>query len=967
MAGAFAPNFDPQIAQEQPVGAVEDRTGEILVKGITNLFSRTGGSGGSSSTSDDYQSTLNANFLRGIDEVVSMRDEGREAEARMLLNKLETNFKGAGGQLSGDMKQMVERRAGVTFEDMLSDPMQDARNAAKAHPAYQGLFMAAARSGLSEDQAVSRAIREVQGLMIDEAELSRAEQEDTNWWKTRGRPAAERQIEFVASQTAHVLAQAVLEGDGLNSEMTTQLLAALGTERGQMMRNLPQYLSQEDKDDFIKLYDDLVAQATALDKIAASDTTLQVLRNTLKTAVGEGQDMGEAVRNLLAGIEEGSIQLDIITGGSLQNAGRMLEAMFEATHSANKVHIDPDFMRDLASEEFGIGTTKGIGGTSLPPRIREEFDKYQPPNLDSALTDSEAMMKLSRAVTLQEVSTRDGAISFGNGVFAMSAALDHINTNDAMIDPARLQALFGNPEEFAAKMEALAEHHPQIYAQVSDGLSGVLVGMLKTIDTVYSTASSEMGVEWSEERGEFILPNMMESFYTPSGPQSRPASATGNPGMENLENARRLKPIIERFAAASSLPIQLETTNAPELVEGTDRPVTRESVFTDAIDAFESTDAPDKYDTLFGFSNRDGRPFEDIRITEMTVQELIEFSAPGGEYAQYARGELGYVATPMGRYQFVGDTLKDIVNRMGLPPNTVFTRKTQDAMFAWYMADSLKGVKTTDAKVERLRGRWEGFKKMSRRQLAGIIEKYEGFGDSESYYPVDVRSASPAGDDIVVTTLDPTPGEITPTPQPVFTAPEQPAQLTEDSSLEGSKIDGEVSRIRPTGLERTLKDQPSVEGNEDVAAFVSALTGPDRAWAETQGVGMDAPIFKDQASLERAIADGTLQTGDKVLVADGKELVAVEIDANQGRGPKRVSKSDLSDAQRRSIQSQLSAMGVAKADWDVPVFDDVDQAMDAILEGTVQMGDVIVIGGYVRVIEDQSDKIEALGVKSGGN
>lgn len=85
---------------------------------------------------------------------------------------------------------------------------------------------------------------------------------------------------------------------------------------------------------------------------------------------------------------------------------------------------------------------------------------------------------------------------------------------------------------------------------------------------------------------------------------------------------------------------------------------------------------------------------------------------------------------------------------------------------------------------------------------------------------------------------------------------------------------GENQRQDRTGGEDT---RPQGAVGADVVALVSTLPGADKEWAETQGVGMDAPIYKDQVSLERAIADGTLRSGDKVLVQIDGELVAIEV------------------------------------------------------------------------------------------
>jgi len=58
------------------------------------------------------------------------------------------------------------------------------------------------------------------------------------------------------------------------------------------------------------------------------------------------------------------------------------------------------------------------------------------------------------------------------------------------------------------------------------------------------------------------------------------------------------------------------------------------------------------YDTLFGHSqDKFG-----VKPSEMTLGQLYAFSDPSGEYGQWVKGQVGRVATPMGRYQFVGTT-----------------------------------------------------------------------------------------------------------------------------------------------------------------------------------------------------------------------------------------------------------------------------------------------------------------------
>jgi hypothetical protein len=137
------------------------------------------------------------------------------------------------------------------------------------------------------------------------------------------------------------------------------------------------------------------------------------------------------------------------------------------------------------------------------------------------------------------------------------------------------------------------------------------------------------------------------------------------------------------------------------------------------------------YDTLFGHSQREGRAFSNVRVSEMTLGELAKFSSPSGEYGQWVKGELGRigqrarVATPMGRYQFVGSTLREVASKMGLSDDTVFTPEVQDQMFEFYLKQNLAESNTEEGKVAALRGAWEGFKNVPTEELVGLIRRYE--------------------------------------------------------------------------------------------------------------------------------------------------------------------------------------------------------------------------------------------------
>ena len=129
------------------------------------------------------------------------------------------------------------------------------------------------------------------------------------------------------------------------------------------------------------------------------------------------------------------------------------------------------------------------------------------------------------------------------------------------------------------------------------------------------------------------------------------------------------------------------------------------------------------YDTLFGNAQQQGKEFAGVDVSNMTVGQAIDFAK--GQYADWSKKKLGYVATPMGRYQIVGSTLADAAKNLKLAPDTPFNAQTQDQIFHYLVGRALKGKKTEEAKREALRNTWAGFKNVSNAELDSAIQQYE--------------------------------------------------------------------------------------------------------------------------------------------------------------------------------------------------------------------------------------------------
>ena len=147
------------------------------------------------------------------------------------------------------------------------------------------------------------------------------------------------------------------------------------------------------------------------------------------------------------------------------------------------------------------------------------------------------------------------------------------------------------------------------------------------------------------------------------------------------------------------------------------------NALTDLVDRSEGGGA---YNTLYGNAQRGNSPVAGTDVSQMTLGDLYQFSSRDGAYGRHQVEKLGYLATPMGRHQIVGQTLRATAQEMGLPENTVFTPEVQDAMFDHIASRAISGPQTMEGKMKALRGQWEGFKNVSNTELSAAITAYEG-------------------------------------------------------------------------------------------------------------------------------------------------------------------------------------------------------------------------------------------------
>lgn len=161
----------------------------------------------------------------------------------------------------------------------------------------------------------------------------------------------------------------------------------------------------------------------------------------------------------------------------------------------------------------------------------------------------------------------------------------------------------------------------------------------------------------------------------------------------------------------------------------------------------DRTEGGGSYSTLFRHAQRGDTPLQGVDVSSMTIGELKQFSSRSGDYGRWSVQQLGYLATPMGRYQFVGSTMARVAKRMGLPDNTVFTPQVQDAMFENEVQHTLRGAQSRSVQRARLRGVWEGFNNVSNEELDAAIDQFTSGSPGAPPAPQDGESIEIGGDE----------------------------------------------------------------------------------------------------------------------------------------------------------------------------------------------------------------------------
>lgn len=834
MADAFAPKLSSDVRFNEPV----QQTSVVeTLAGIGETFLSTMGRSQAGSGGKPKVDSNLATFSEGLQRVQAIRDQKGEVAASVEERKLASNFAAAGINFDADYKAVYETTTGRTWAGYGLDYEAKVTQDTLAKPEVQAMYVAsyAVNKDWTEEERIAYALDQQATMTFQTNEVVKAKSQANYTWTTKSEVAYTGTVDTFLNTNLGALVATNQNG----GRVGPQALANLTAQWGQLKVGLTkpanvsdeQYKSVQDK---ITAVDNMIAGLT---KASSSDVLFEEMTTALAANIAKDGSTDAVVAAMVA-VKDPAV-LANLGGLNIENV------LMKAGRSLNLNIAAPNLFGHIVEDQGGVGaeTDPNAFLSALPADIEAKIKDKTPEQIYAGL---EASHTLSALVKPNNLQNPDGRNQFVENAVTIGAVLKG-TTSDQFLSNDMLKKLVANPG-FIANIKALETIDPES-AQVTrtyvrTGLDterakqeanlGAIEGILESKGIVWDGNDYVMAPSAQKQVG--VVPGLGGI----GGFQTTPLSL-------NAESIRQAKDRRASLNTISGAMTALEVKKG-----GSSSSTSIGSTTATLLDKFEGGGG---YDTLFGFANKAGGPFADVKVSEMTIGQLKDFS--NGAYADYSRQQLGYKATPMGRFQFVGTTLASVANKMGLDDNTVFTPEVQNKMFMFHAKEVLAG-KSAAGKRSALRQTWEGLKNASDAELNQMIAEVESgkatFETTGSGTGGAFAGATPASSNAVASASGAATQravENAPSAAPMV-APTVDAGAAPATPVEA--IAAMPEQIAPTTTGDTTGSAPAPAANAEVqAAIQEMINKPDATYAS------DAEFLAAQEK-------GDLSPGDSVVV-----------------------------------------------------------------------------------------------------
>ncbi len=150
------------------------------------------------------------------------------------------------------------------------------------------------------------------------------------------------------------------------------------------------------------------------------------------------------------------------------------------------------------------------------------------------------------------------------------------------------------------------------------------------------------------------------------------------------------------------------------------------SKFREALSGVEAKN----YRTLFGNAEEKKTPFKDLDITTMPMKDIFDLVKKNGKFHRFNLAK-GKDTTAIGKYQMVGNTLRDLKDRgilkdLGIDDDTLFDENTQDKIAVHLAERRVRSKFSISESRKEMRDEWQGFDRLSDKELDAIINEVRG-------------------------------------------------------------------------------------------------------------------------------------------------------------------------------------------------------------------------------------------------
>ena len=481
---------------------------------------------------------------------------------------------------------------------------------------------------------------------------------------------------------------------------------------------------------------------------------IQPLNTVVEAAIGIGEDQGisqvtqRAMKQIIGkAVNQGKLSPMLLT--RLENAGG--EDWDVIVKYLGKVEQNEVFKKG-----YDALTTKSFD--ELVEWVTEfEFKDASDFKTSIDLTEYNKMdnrgkrERLLTGTSLLSPSTEPGMLSAE--LFETNAMLESVSGR--ALQPTDFKKVFG--ASYFASIDKIYKANPSMGISIAEDAVRVLESQKYIIAKSLESEANQLGFRNVNGRlvpdKEMMNPDRqkdVDMFFGGDWEAAMAAEGVGPDGklyvqLNSVSKVIKesLQPKLDKFIEASRIADDLSKTYLPKevleqgqtAVQGTTGKDKLEAqpAFAPLIKLVDKFEGVGDYDTLFGHSQKSGGKFSGMKVSQMTIGQLKDFSGQrgAGSYGEWVKGAnpKGDLATPMGRYQFVGTTLADTAAKMGLSDDVVFDENTQDAMFAFKARQRLQKATTPEGKRKQMRDEWAGFKKVKDPDLDKAIAAFEGGGN----------------------------------------------------------------------------------------------------------------------------------------------------------------------------------------------------------------------------------------------